>query len=117
MARIKAREIDSRGRHQGGQAGHDKSAGLPIWTTASRPKGGAQGSAPSNTPGIRPFARRASLRLFKIAPGDFVQRLKHYVRRAITVGCFETVPNIPLSSERQALSRDRRAGDVASQAL
>ena len=64
-----------------------------------------------------PGAIRASLRLLKIAPGDFTQRLKHYVRRAIPVGCFEAVPNIPLSSERQPLSRDRRARDIAAQAF
>ena len=29
-------------------------------------------------------------------PGDKVERLKHDIRGAVTVGCFETVPNIPL---------------------
>ena len=114
MARTKAREIDSRCRHQGGQADHDKSAGLPIWTTASRPKGGAQGSAPSSTPGILPCALWARLRRFKIAPDDFVQRLKHHLRRAIPVGSFETVANIPLGSERQSLSRESWARDSAA---
>ncbi len=33
--------------HQGNQPRDDKSAGLPIWTTAGRRKGGAQGCAPS----------------------------------------------------------------------
>ena len=60
---------------------------------------------------------RASLRLFKIAPGDFVQRLEHDIRGAITVGRWEAVTNIPLSSERQPFSRDRRARDIAAQAL
>ena len=96
MARIKAREIDSRCRHQGGQADHDKSAGLPIWTTASRPKGGAQGSAPSSTPGILLCALWARLRRFKIAPDDFVPGLEYDIRGAITARCFETVANIPL---------------------
>ena len=44
-----------------------------------------------------PCALRASLRRFKIAPGDFVERLEHDIRGAITVRCFETVANIPLS--------------------
>jgi hypothetical protein len=33
-------------RHQGGLPGDDRSAGLPICTTAGRPKGGAHGCAP-----------------------------------------------------------------------
>ena len=70
-----------------------------------------------STPGILPFALRASLRLFttlqehmlsaalrvaarrvsdrdvanQIAPRDFVERLKHHIRGAVAVGCFETV--------------------------
>jgi len=42
-----AHQMTSRTGYQCGQAGNDKSAGLPIWTTAGRPKGGAQGCAPS----------------------------------------------------------------------
>jgi hypothetical protein len=45
---MKAGEIQARTGNQGRQARDDKSAGLPIWTTAGRPKGGAQGCAPSN---------------------------------------------------------------------
>jgi hypothetical protein len=31
-------------------------------------------------------------------PGDKVERLKHDIRGAVAVGCFETVTNISLSS-------------------
>jgi hypothetical protein len=53
--------------------------------------------------------------LDQIACSDVVERLEHYVRGAVTVGCFETLPNIPLSCQRQQFSRDRRAGDIAAQ--
>ena len=34
---MEAREVESWARDQGGETGDDKSAGLPIWTTAGRP--------------------------------------------------------------------------------
>jgi len=37
------------------------------------------------TPGILPFAHGASLRLFKIAPGDFVEPLEFIARLAALV--------------------------------
>ena len=40
--------------------------------------------------GILPFALRASLRLFKIAPGDFVERFEYHVRGAATVPIVRT---------------------------
>jgi hypothetical protein len=64
-------------RHPSGDLRSSKSAVLPI---AHRPPGRA--GAPSAqsphsvprpaTPGVLPYALRASLRLFKIAPGDFL---------------------------------------------
>ena len=46
--------------------------------------------------GILPLALWASLRLFKIALGDFVERLEHDIRGAIPVGCFQRITNIAL---------------------
>lgn len=43
---VEARQVHSGFGHQGRQFGNDKSAGKPICTTAGRPQGGAQGSAP-----------------------------------------------------------------------
>ena len=45
---VKAGQIDARFGRPRRQPGNDKSAGLPIWTTAGRPQGGAQGCVPSN---------------------------------------------------------------------
>jgi hypothetical protein len=64
-------------RHPSGDLRSCKSALLPI---CHRPAGGAGAEAPGEphplsrgvTPGILPSALRASLRLFKIAPADFV---------------------------------------------
>ena len=62
---VVTREVDAWRRHQCGQPGYAiLRASCPL-----------------------PSALRASLRLFKIAAGDFVQRLKHHVRRAIPVRC------------------------------
>ena len=44
---VEAREVEPQLGHQGRQPSDDKSAGLPIWTPAGRPQGGAQGCAPS----------------------------------------------------------------------
>jgi hypothetical protein len=44
---VVAREVDARRRHQSCLPDHDKSGGLPIWTTAGRPQGGAHGCPPS----------------------------------------------------------------------
>ena len=50
------------------------------------------------------FALRASLRLFKIAPGDFVEWLEDGIRRAIPVRRLQAVANTPLGGKRQAFS-------------
>lgn len=54
-ARIRTGQIDSRFEHQCRQSDADKSAGLPIWTTAGHPRVGALDCAPSI-----PAARRVS---------------------------------------------------------
>ena len=87
---VVTRKVDARRRHQCGQAGHKV----------------LRASCPS------PFALRASLRLLKIAPGDFVERLEHDIRSAVTVRGLQTVANTPLGSGRQSRSRDSRARDI-----
>ncbi len=44
---VKLCEVRTRWRHPRREFGDDKAAGLPIWTTAGRPQGGAQGCAPA----------------------------------------------------------------------
>jgi hypothetical protein len=69
-------------RHPSGDLRSCKSAFLPI---CHRPAGGAGAQAPGEphplpwrlTPGTLPSALRASLRLFKIAPGDFFAPNSH----------------------------------------
>ena len=46
-----------------------------------------------------------------------IQGFKHHVRRAIPVQRLQALANILLNAERQALSRDRQAGDIAAQAI
>jgi hypothetical protein len=64
--------------HPTGDPWSCKSAVLPICPARQvrrlppRAPGGVQLQTPGFTPGILPFTLRASLRLFKIAPGDFV---------------------------------------------
>jgi hypothetical protein len=53
---LKPGQVRTQWRHQRREFGDDKSAGLPIWTTAGRPLGGAQGNAPSSTPAQTPPA-------------------------------------------------------------
>jgi len=53
---VEAGQVGARWRHQGREFGDEKSAGLPIWTTAGRPQGGAQGCAPSTPPAQTPRA-------------------------------------------------------------
>jgi len=53
---VGAGQVRPRRRHQCRQFGDDESAGLPIWTTAGRPQGGAQGCAPSSRPAQTPRA-------------------------------------------------------------
>ena len=88
-----AREVDARRRHQGGQPGHkverlDKIAGSDFEQPKVGPKGEGQDAWSSTT---------------SVVPSRY--------------GGLETVANIPLGCERQAFSRDRRARDVAAQAL
>ena len=71
--------------HPAGDLRSSKSAILPICHRQTRGSGAATARAPHPLPrrfttGILPFALRASLRLFKFAPGEFVRQTRSCAR-------------------------------------
>jgi len=73
-------------RHPAGDLRSSKSAILPIRHRQSRGPGAAAAGAHLTrfhgvfTPGILPFALRATLRLLKFAPGEFVRQTRSCAR-------------------------------------
>jgi hypothetical protein len=50
-------------------------------------------------------------------PRDEVQRFQHDVRRPVSIRSLQSVPDLPLPGQREALLRRRRPAHVASQAF
>lgn len=69
------------------------------------------------TPGILPSALRANLRLFKIAPGDFVKRREDNMGRAVLIGTLELQHHITDAVSFKPFMSNRWARDVTAQAF
>ena len=87
-------EMGAGARHEGGEAGDAKSAGLPSCTAGGCPEG----------------VRHADV------PHEF-DWVEHDMSGSVTEGVLESIHDLPAVIDREAFVRECRAGDVAAKAL
>ena len=84
-------EMGARARHEGGEAGDAKSAGLPICTAGGCPEGVRHTDVPHEFNGV-----------------------EHDLSGSVTEGVLESIHDLPAVIDREAFVRERWAGNVAA---
>ena len=87
-------EMGAGARHEGGEAGDAKSAGLPICTAGGCPEGVRHTDVPHEVDGV-----------------------EYDMSGSVTEGVLESIHDLPAVIDREAFVRERWAGDIAAKAF